>query len=389
MRTFPAFLATQSELWRLLLLILLLAVHAMFALPAYAAQQIGTVISIQPGVSVEREGQSSPLALKDYIYLNDTLRTDSTGKVQVLFGDDSAVSLASNTVFAVAEYADADTKSRFEGNLSTGLARFITGKIVENNPDSFAIKTPEALVGIRGTIFAVHRHGQNTTVYVLNVMKHGVTVNGITVPNNYSLTVPGTREPLPITEEQRQFVWKSTTVSLPATQNTAPVLGEDVAASTSPDSSLTDIPRAALVPADDILPKTGGSSGTVSGTLSAGGGGFAAGTFGFSVDFSSGTISNAWMSSGTSGTGNNFQVSGGSGTASSSGFSITGFTGNVQPAGVANFAVSATDNTYLQNLTTPLPAGGGPMSGNYNIDANAAGWANAASGTASGTVTLP
>ena len=81
-----------------LLMLMGLAVSSFFATQAFAAP-IGTVIALNPGVTVERQGQHLPLALKDSLELGDTIISDATGKAQIMFNDDTTVSIANNTLF--------------------------------------------------------------------------------------------------------------------------------------------------------------------------------------------------------------------------------------------------------------------------------------------------
>ena len=85
--------------------------------PATAqAGPIGTVISLTPGVSALRGGQTIPLALKDAVEAGDTISTDGTGKVQIIFDDDSTVTLTNNTSLSMDEFRDQnDADPAFNG----------------------------------------------------------------------------------------------------------------------------------------------------------------------------------------------------------------------------------------------------------------------------------
>ena len=119
----------------------------------------------------------------------DTLTTDATGRAQILFDDDTTVSLGSNTSLSLETVVAEGANPAFKVRMGQGIARFITGKIVEKNPDGFSVVTPDATVGIRGTIFAVRVGNGTTTVFVTNTTKQ-VFVNGVLVPTGFKITLP-------------------------------------------------------------------------------------------------------------------------------------------------------------------------------------------------------
>jgi len=160
-----------------------------------AAQEIGTVISYTPGATLLRDGKAEPLAPSAGIRLSDTVQTDSAGRVKILFNDDSSISLGPNTVMDMSEYADAGSKSSFAVHVGQGMVRAITGKIVDQNPGGFRMSSPEATVGIRGTIVTMHvEKGQDgkhiTTVYVESALRR-VYANNENVPSGSKWILSG------------------------------------------------------------------------------------------------------------------------------------------------------------------------------------------------------
>ncbi len=156
---------------------------ALFAsLPANAyAVAIAKVIAIQPGVVLERNGQTQNLALKDSLHVHDIVRTNTTGKVQLIFNDDSVVTIGVNSVFSMSDYSNAQRKS-FDATLNKGFARFVTGVIVKNNPSAFKVRTPQATAGIRGTTLAVEITSQGTVISTENSsIRQSVVVGSTTI----------------------------------------------------------------------------------------------------------------------------------------------------------------------------------------------------------------
>ena len=186
-----------------ILLLLLFFVCGMgIASPALAVEGVGDVISIKPGAFAVRGGKKVPLQMKSRVFQSDVLMTDASGKIQVILDDDTTLSLAPSTNLELRAVVS-EGKPEFNAHMSQGLARFITGKIVEKNPKGFTVTTPEGTVGIRGTMFGLHSYNGRTRVSVINSSR-GVLLNGMVVP-------PGSRmdvgrdfpnpTPVPLTEQ--------------------------------------------------------------------------------------------------------------------------------------------------------------------------------------------
>ena len=177
-----------------------LAALMLFLLPGHAAADLaGDVIGVKPDSFVIRQDSELPLAVRDQVKIKDTLRTGNTGFLEVLLIDDSSIKLGRDTIISVEEIMPAGVDARFKAHISTGIARVITGKISEQNPEGFLLTTPEATIGVRGTMLAVKTMNGLTTVKVFNAGKP-VVVNGIAVQQGFKLTVPieGAR-PTPMT----------------------------------------------------------------------------------------------------------------------------------------------------------------------------------------------
>ncbi len=178
---------------------------------AQAGPAVGRVIAMQSQGSMTREGSTLPLALSDEIWLKDEIITDATGKVQILFDDDTSISLGPNSRVLVEDFVDDGAKSSFSVNLMDGVARAITGRLVKQNPEGFLISAPAATVGIRGTILALQVVEGRTTVYVENSLDNKVFVNGIAVPQAFKLDVgEANPEPRPISQSDEIGLMRST-----------------------------------------------------------------------------------------------------------------------------------------------------------------------------------
>lgn len=172
--------------------------------PALATETAGTVLAVNPNAFTERAGGRVPLAVKEAVYVGDTLTTDATGRVRILLRDDTALSLGSNTNFVLETFTPGGNKPRFSGSM-IGIARILTGRIAKEDPDGVIVNTSLAVVGIRGTICTIHASHEFTIVYVGTTQRE-VVVNGASVKSAQKAlvrTIGGKPEISPIHDVDR------------------------------------------------------------------------------------------------------------------------------------------------------------------------------------------
>lgn len=314
---------------------------------ACAAKDVGQVISFKAGVTAQRGGQPVELGMKSPVGEKDVLTTDATGRAQILFDDDTTVALGSNTSLSLETVVAEGSNPAFRARMGQGVARFITGKIVEKNPEGFSVVTPDATVGIRGTIFAVRVANGTTTVFVTNTTKQ-VYVNGVLVPSGFKITLPqGTISPL--TPSDINFVTGSVAArdsSPVSTAQVAPVspgVGGGVITPTT--LAQTQFASQAL---GESFNKLGNAN--VSGSLMSAD----TGSFSFQVNLASGAVSNGVMTSGFTDWAP-FPLTGGSGSVSGSSLSVSGFSNADQ------------HTSGSMSGTASMTASGLSVSGNYSM----------------------
>ncbi len=301
---------------------------------------IGKVIALVPGATVTRAGQQQNLEAHAAVMAADIINTDATGRVKILFNDDSMLSIGGNTSLHMREFADSGQNQVFDAHVLQGVARIVTGKIVEANPTGFKVSTPETIVGIRGTIISVLTGNGVTTVYVENTTRK-VYVNDINVPGGQKITIPGDSErPVPIQPGDRRAIGLALALRD----------GNGVAAASPEPARTAYVPMErklldtsdCLVPSDTTLADIALTTQSIGDSLTSGGGSGSANTasyafsgaglndfsilrFGFDVDLNSGALSNGYMN-GTGNANGPFSLSGGTGSMGGGG-AITGFTG--------------------------------------------------------------
>jgi len=126
------------------------------AAPAFAAD-VGLVKVSKGSVQIQRGSEKLPAPVGAAIQPSDVIVTGADGSAGVTFSDNSLVSVGPNSVFAIDKYSfDSTThQGEFLGNLHHGRLAAISGKMVKQSPESMKIRTPSAIMGVRGTEFVV------------------------------------------------------------------------------------------------------------------------------------------------------------------------------------------------------------------------------------------
>jgi hypothetical protein len=371
-----------------------LCLFCLLAAPAAraATEPAGLVLEITPGAFVERGWEKIPLELKAPVQAGDTLITDATGRLRVLMEDDTALSFGAHTSFTLESYQAEGRNPEFKGRLAQGLLRALTGKITEMNPQGFALTTPEATVGIRGTMLTLRSENGRSTVLVENTLRR-VLVNGMDVPGGYQIAIaPGLPPDLrPIEPADRRRIGRD--LAAVGRTPTAAAAPEPGMAAPSPMTNLQAGTRTTLagLAVNDLrapdLPLTPAlplplppPTASVSGMLNLSSyvlGYHTAGEFGFQVDLSSGAISGGYLDAIIV----NFDpfnppmdlygyytLSGGTGLANASGFTVGGLSGNFTATPLAGMGADETVAGTMGGTDNLLTApDGGNVTGWFNL----------------------
>ena len=123
---------------------------------AHAMDAIAKVIvSVGKVEALSTDGKIRPLKRRSAVFNTDTVMTSEDSKVQMRFTDGSMLALKPDSRFAVESYqyqvGDDDGKAVY--NLLKGGMQTITGAIGRKNKANYALKTPTATIGIRGTYY--------------------------------------------------------------------------------------------------------------------------------------------------------------------------------------------------------------------------------------------
>lgn len=150
-----------------------------------------SVVMLNPQVESHLNGEIKPLALKDLVPLKAVLKSKENGRAQLMLDDSSLISIAPNSEISLMDYSDDEGDENVIINIATGTARFVTGEIVRKNPDAFEVQTPNATIGIRGTMVTIVVSSDTTKVYLTETSGLGVSVTNRSTGEQKKMIKPG------------------------------------------------------------------------------------------------------------------------------------------------------------------------------------------------------
>ena len=135
----------------------LILVAALGFAGAASAADIGLIKVAKGSVEIQRGASKLPAKVGTGLQTADVVVTGADSSAGITFTDNSLVSVGPNSVFAIDKYSfDSTTHAgEFEGNLRQGRLAAVSGKMVKQSPVSMKIRTPSAIMGVRGTEFVV------------------------------------------------------------------------------------------------------------------------------------------------------------------------------------------------------------------------------------------
>lgn len=132
----------------------LLVVCCVLLLPSQALANIGKVIGVEQGAEVTRAGKSQPLRTGMEVASGDSISTDGSGLVQLVFVDETKIAIGPNArmTLNVTMLRGNKKAKNFAVQALGGSFRFISGK---SKKRAYSIQTPTATMAVRGTTFDI------------------------------------------------------------------------------------------------------------------------------------------------------------------------------------------------------------------------------------------
>jgi ferric-dicitrate binding protein FerR (iron transport regulator) len=123
-------------------------------------------IGVASAVKNQVEGRAGALAIGSSVFANERIRTGEASSAQLMFVDKTVVSVGPRAELLLDKYVYNPNRGTGQVvvNAVQGSMRFVTGA---QNPTNYAIKTPVATLGIRGTVVDLDIGPEETFIGVL------------------------------------------------------------------------------------------------------------------------------------------------------------------------------------------------------------------------------
>jgi len=132
----------------------------MIATAAPAAAQdmpVGSFKTVQGSVSIVRGGIEHRATPALAVRVADEIVTGRDGIAGLGFDDQTTLALGPSSRLVINQYVapSGGAAPRFESSLSRGMLAVTAGKIARSSADAMTVRTPNAVLGVRGTRFIV------------------------------------------------------------------------------------------------------------------------------------------------------------------------------------------------------------------------------------------
>ena len=136
----------------------MLVLVALAAAPGYGADKaVGALRTVIGGVIVERGGARIAALPGMALYEADRIVTRSDGSAGISLQDDTLLALGPSSHLAIDRFVfdHGAGSGLFESTLGKGTLAVIAGKVAKRAPETMKLRTPNAILGVRGTEFVV------------------------------------------------------------------------------------------------------------------------------------------------------------------------------------------------------------------------------------------
>lgn len=144
----------------------ILASSMLVGAPAHAqtveSAEIGRAERVMKVVMVQQGTQVRTIHINDPVFQDEVIRTNAESEAELVFLDESRLHVGPKSRITLDDfvYNPDSNGGNFIVQISVGSMRFVSGKLPKSG---FALKTPTATIGIRGTDFDVNVDNDGTT----------------------------------------------------------------------------------------------------------------------------------------------------------------------------------------------------------------------------------
>lgn len=125
------------------------------ALPAL--EPVGRVKTLSGMASIHTQASTVAAALGTPVFQGSVIQTEKNASVGLSFKDGTVLSLGADTQLVLDAYAYDPNQGHysFAASLGKGVLNYLSGAIAKARPQAVSVKTPSAVIGVRGTNFVL------------------------------------------------------------------------------------------------------------------------------------------------------------------------------------------------------------------------------------------
>jgi len=140
--------------------VILAALAATLAVAADPAA-VGQVKKSTGAAYLVRDGARLPARVGEPVHAGDAIETGPDGSVGVTLADNTMISAGPDTRMTLEEYRfdSAALQGNLLADLQQGTLAVVSGDLQKVAPDAVQVRTPRAILGVRGTEFLVRADG--------------------------------------------------------------------------------------------------------------------------------------------------------------------------------------------------------------------------------------
>src|SRR5215472_15969573 len=108
-------------------------------------------------VVILRSGGRLPAKAGDVLLVKDVIETGPDGAIGITFVDNTVFSAGPNSQLALDEsqFDSSNFRGSMLADMRRGTLAAVSGDITRSSPGAMKVKTPTAVLGVRGTTFAI------------------------------------------------------------------------------------------------------------------------------------------------------------------------------------------------------------------------------------------
>ena len=119
--------------------------------------QVAQIKTVTGQAEIVRNGARIVARVGDSLYEKDSIETGPDGSIGITFIDNTVMSSGPDSQIVLEDYKfnSSNFKGSMLADMNRGTVSMISGDIARSSPGAMKVKTPTAILGVRGTRFVI------------------------------------------------------------------------------------------------------------------------------------------------------------------------------------------------------------------------------------------